>query len=266
MEQIEKSANVTRIQRKKQKQTSSRTLQKATQLILQRSWTCAISQIPNWTRNSEVHRARRITWWCSAGWFRTLLFQGSSASHMTGAKGRDVISRLPDCAGKASDAVFSIHSVKNGRWSQTVLRLPKGECPVIWVHANSDLDAQKSSDKTTDPVVPLGRNLYGHPSPGLLWERTFAEVLFEEGWEKREPGWNAYIYICIEQVTFFLEIYVDVVTMATHAEKADEQSRSWRTNSNCRPTILGMSAVRKRNNKKSWWRSRTYSTSWYHPV
>ena len=115
---------------------------------------------------SEVHRARRITWWCSAGWFRTLLFQGSSASHMTGAKVRDVISRLPDCAGKASDAVFSIHSVKNGRWSPTLLRLPKGECPVIWVHANSDLDAQKSSDKTTDPVVPLGRNLYGHPSPG----------------------------------------------------------------------------------------------------
>ena len=108
-----------------------------------------------------------------------------------------------------------------------MLRLPKGECPVIWVHVNSDFDAQKSSDKTTDPVVPLGRNLYGHPSPGLLWERTFAEVLFEEGWEKgNQDGMLIYIYICIEQVTFFLEIYVDDVTMATHAEKADEQSRS----------------------------------------
>ena len=26
-----------------------------------------------------------------------------------------------------------------------------------------------------DPVVPLERNLYGHPLAGLLWERQFAE-------------------------------------------------------------------------------------------
>ena len=78
--------------------------------------------------------------------------------------------------------LFSAYSVENGRWSPTVLRLPKGECPVIWVHVNSDLDAQKSSDKTTDPVVPLGRNLYG----------TFAEVLFGRRMEIRVPGWNAW--------------------------------------------------------------------------
>ena len=26
-----------------------------------------------------------------------------------------------------------------------------------------------------DPVVPLERNLYGHPLAGLLWERQFEE-------------------------------------------------------------------------------------------
>ena len=31
-----------------------------------------------------------------------------------------------------------------------------------------------------DPVVPLERNLYGHPSAGLSWERQFEKVLFKE--------------------------------------------------------------------------------------
>ena len=35
-----------------------------------------------------------------------------------------------------------------------------------------------------DPVVPLERNLHGHPLAGLLWERQFEKVLLENGWEK----------------------------------------------------------------------------------
>ena len=35
-----------------------------------------------------------------------------------------------------------------------------------------------------DPVVPLERNLCGHPLAGLLWERQFEDVLVELGWEK----------------------------------------------------------------------------------
>ena len=34
------------------------------------------------------------------------------------------------------------------------------------------------------PVIPLGRNLYGHPLTNLLWERHFEKVPFEHGWEK----------------------------------------------------------------------------------
>ena len=30
-----------------------------------------------------------------------------------------------------------------------------------------------------DPVVPLERNLYGHPLAGLLWERQFEKVPIE---------------------------------------------------------------------------------------
>ena len=35
-----------------------------------------------------------------------------------------------------------------------------------------------------DPVVPLERNLYGHPLAGQLWERQFEKVLLEHGWEE----------------------------------------------------------------------------------
>ena len=32
-----------------------------------------------------------------------------------------------------------------------------------------------------DPVVPLERNLYGHPLAGLLWEMQVEKILFQ-GW------------------------------------------------------------------------------------
>ena len=40
-----------------------------------------------------------------------------------------------------------------------------------------------------DPVVPLNRNLYGHPLAGLLWEGQIEKVLLEHGWEK-VPNWE----------------------------------------------------------------------------
>ena len=44
--------------------------------------------------------------------------QGSSASHMIAVKVLDVISRLSDCAGGASDAVSAGHSRKTGKMLQ----------------------------------------------------------------------------------------------------------------------------------------------------
>ena len=41
--------------------------------------------------------------------------QGSSASQTTAAKEMDVVAGLPGCAGRAADAVISLHPGKNGR-------------------------------------------------------------------------------------------------------------------------------------------------------
>ena len=39
------------------------------------------------------------------------------------------------------------------------------------------------------PVVPLERNLFGHPLAGLLWERQFEKILLKHVWEKI-PNWE----------------------------------------------------------------------------
>ena len=55
-----------------------------------------------------------------------------------------------------------------------LLKIPKSECPDIWIRLPRH-KWPKSRSSLEDPVVHLERNLYGHPSAGLLWERQFEE-------------------------------------------------------------------------------------------
>ena len=47
-----------------------------------------------------------------------------------------------------------------------------------------DTNGQNHGPVWKNPVVPLERNLYGHPLAGLLWERQFEKVLLKYVWEK----------------------------------------------------------------------------------
>ena len=58
--------------------------------------------------------------------------QGSSASQMTAAKVMDVIARLPDCDGQATNAVSSYTQVKLDD-APRLLKIPKSECPDFWI-------------------------------------------------------------------------------------------------------------------------------------
>ena len=105
-----------------------------------------------------------------------------SASQMTAAKVIDVIWRLPGCTGQAADAVSAYTQVKmEGAPSQ--LKIPKSECPDIWIRLPRH-KWPKSWSSMEDPVVPLERNLYGHPLAGLLWESQFEKILLKYGREK----------------------------------------------------------------------------------
>ena len=126
-----------------------------------------------------------------SGSYAVFTEQRSSASQMTAAKVMNIISRLPGCDGQAADAVSA---GKNGRcskkWKYLLAAIrsicrksPKSECPDIWIRQPRH-KWPKSWSSMEDPVVPLERNLYGHPLAGLLWERQFEKVLLKHGWEK----------------------------------------------------------------------------------
>ena len=84
---------------------------------------------------------------------------------MTAAKVMDIISRLPGCDGQAADAVSAYTQVKMED-AHKLLNIPKSECPDIWIRLPRH-KWPKSWSSIEDPVVPLERNLYGHPLAGL---------------------------------------------------------------------------------------------------
>ena len=91
--------------------------------------------------------------------------QGSSASHMLAANVLNVMSRLPRCAGKASDAASAYTQVKMEDAPQ-LMRIPESECPAIWIGRT------RSAARNSKPTgYHLKRNVYGHPLACLLWER-----------------------------------------------------------------------------------------------
>ena len=77
------------------------------------------------------------------------------------------------------------------------------------------------------PVVPLERNLYGHPLAVLFWERQFEEVLLELGWEK-VPNWEC-LFVHRKQ-GLFLSAHVDDSKMAGKKQKMAPTLKKWMNN------------------------------------
>ena len=61
-----------------------------------------------------------------------------------------------------------------------------------------------------DPVVPLERNLYGHPMAGLQWERQFEKILLKYGCEK-VSNWEC-LFVHREK-GLFLSVFVDDIKL-----------------------------------------------------
>ena len=152
----------------------------------------------------------------NSGSYAVFTEQGSSASQMTAAKIMDIISRLPGCDGQAADAVSAYTQVKMED-AHKLLKIPKSECPDIWIRLPRH-KWPKSWSSMEDPVVPLERNLYGHPLAGLLWERQFEKILLKHGWEKI-PNWEC-LFVHREK-GLFLSVYVDDIKLAGKKQNLD---------------------------------------------
>ena len=135
---------------------------------------------------------------------------------MTAAKIMDIISRLPGCDGQAADAVSAYTQVKIED-AHKLLKIPKSECPDIWIRLPRHI-WPKSWSGMEDPVVPLERNLYGHLSAGLLRERQFEKILLKHGWEKI-PNWEC-LFVHREK-GLFLSGYVDDIKLDGKKQNLD---------------------------------------------
>ena len=152
----------------------------------------------------------------NSGSYAVFTERGSSAPQMTAAKIMDIISRLPGCDGQAADAVSAYTQVKMED-AHKLLKIPKSECPDIWIRLPRH-KWPKSWSSMEDPVVPLERNLYGHPLAGLLWERQFEKVLLKHGWEKVP---NLECLFVHRENGLFLSVYVDDIKLAGKKHNID---------------------------------------------
>ena len=106
--------------------------------------------------------------------------------------------------GQAADAVSACTKVKMED-PPKLLKIPKSECPDLWIRLPRH-KWPKSWSSMEDPVVPLERNLYGHPLAGLVWEREFEKILLKYGWEK-VSNWECLFVQPWKGL--FLSVYVD---------------------------------------------------------
>ena len=98
-----------------------------------------------------------------------------------------------------------------------LLKIPNSECPHIWIRLSRH-KWPKSWSRMEDPVVPLERNLYGHPLAGLLWERQFEKILLKHGCVK-VSNWE-----CLfghREKGLFLSVYVDDIKLAGKKQNID---------------------------------------------
>ena len=124
-------------------------------------------------------------------------------------------------------------------------------------HLDSSTPTQwpKSWSSIEDPVVPLQRNLYGHPLAGLLWERQFVKILWKHGW-KKVSNWEC--LFVQRQKGLFLSVYVDDIKIGwketkhwSDVENTQQRCRFGRTNIFPWSCLLGMHSKTMWNEQRS---------------
>ena len=162
------------------------------------------SCIPRW------YCERRFWIFCSIHWRRVIsITNDSSKSHGYHFE----IARL---RGTSSWRSICLCPDKNGRY----FRITENSQIGMSRHLDSSTTTQMAKIMVSmeDPVVPLERNLYGHPLAGLFWERQHEEVPLKHGWE-RIPNWEC-LFVHREK-GLFLSVYVDDIKFTRKKQNSD---------------------------------------------
>ena len=125
----------------------------------------------------------------------------------------------PDCLVAQDKQRMQYLLIPRSEWRvhPKLLKIPKSECPDIWIRLPRH-QWPKSWSSMEDPVVPLERNLYGHPLAGLLWKKQFENILLQHCWEK-VSNWEC-LFVHREKGVFS-SVYVDEIKLAGIKENID---------------------------------------------
>ena len=145
-----------------------------------------------------------------SGLYAVFTEQGSSAPQMTAAKIMDITSKLPGCAGQAADAVSAYTQVKM-KDAPTLLKIPKSECPDIWIRLPKH-KWPKSWSSWKTKLFLLSEICTVILLAGLIWEMQFEKIQLKHGWEK-VSNWErlfvhcekGYSYLCMWMTSNLLE-------------------------------------------------------------
>ena len=143
-----------------------------------------------------------------SGSYAVFTEQGSSASQMTAAKNHGYHLQIAGLRWTSSRRSICLYP-REMEDAHKLLKIPKSECPDIWIRLPRH-KWPKSRSSMEDPVVPLERNLYGHPLAGLFWERQFEKILLKHDSEKI-PNWEC-LFVHREK-GLFLSVYVDDIKL-----------------------------------------------------
>ena len=90
-----------------------------------------------------------------SGSYAAFTEQGSSASQMTAAKVMDLVIQT-ECQGAQDKQLMQYLPVPRSKWKmlQKLLKIPKSECPDIWIRLPRH-KWPKSLSSMEDPVVPF---------------------------------------------------------------------------------------------------------------
>ena len=155
-----------------------------------------------------------------SGSYAVFTEQGSSASQMTAATVMDTISRLPGCSGQAADAVSAYTQAKMED-APNNLKIPKSECPDIWIRLPRH-KWPKSWSSMEDPVV-LSAWRESVRIDVILWQDCYGKgnlrkSFLKYGWEK------VYNWECLfvhSEKGLFLSVYMDDTKVAGKKQNID---------------------------------------------
>ena len=117
----------------------------------------------------------------------------SSASQMTAEK-QSILYQYYQVAQVKQQTQYTLTPRSKWKMLQNYWKF-KRECPDIWIRLPKH-KRPKSWSSMEEPVVPLERNLHGHPLAGLLWETVLGSSIGTR--LGKVSNWEC-LFVCLEQ-------------------------------------------------------------------